>query len=56
MFVTGGGSLPGSLLFRQAFALRHPPQLAENTTKIALTNFADYFLEIATLVFGATDA
>jgi hypothetical protein len=44
------------LLFRQALALSRPPQHAENTTRIALTNFADYFLEIATLVLGAANA
>jgi hypothetical protein len=50
------GWLADFLLFRQALSLRHPPQLAENTTRIALANFADYFREIATLVLGAANA
>ena len=42
--------------FVKPLAFRRAPQLAENTARIALANFADYFLEIATLVLGAANA
>jgi hypothetical protein len=45
-----------SQLFRQALSHCRSPQLIENTAKIARANFADYFLEITTLVLGAANA